>query len=134
MNRNRRDVPASRWTLGMVGEEMADLVRQLRDLDGQGARADEELMIARRLESLECFAAALPARVPAEGLVQVLVLASVRDDVEAIAESAEQAEGLAPMLRRMDDCLTSLARLLAREGEVPPGALPIDWYLGCRAV
>lgn len=83
---------------------------------------------------LENAASVLAARDPEEGLVQVMVLARLRQDVALAAQTVAQERGLMPLLQRMDSCLWSLARLLVREGRVSPGSLPIEWYLGSEAV
>lgn len=135
MNRKGQNLGSGeRWSLQMVGREMAGLIWLLESIDGEEGRAEEELQIALRLEMLENAATVLAARNPEEGLVQVMVLARLRQDVALAAQTVAQERGLMPLLQRMDSCLWSLARLLVREGRVSPGSLPIEWYLGSEAV
>lgn len=120
---------AERWSLTQIGAEMAELIAQLRGLPEQEEPSAAERDLAERLDQLEGFAPLLPARDAGEGLVQVLVLARLRGDVELLAEDARMARELAPLLEGMDGCLRSLAQLLARDARAPAGALPIEWYL-----
>src|SRR5690625_5081869 len=129
MNRKGQNLGSGEClSLRMVGREMAGLIWLLESIEGEEGRAEEELQIALRLEMLENAASVLAARDPEEGLVQVMVLARLRQDVALAAATAAQERGLMPLLQRMDSCLWSLARLLVREGRVSPGSLPIEWY------